>query len=90
MTKKRIIEQLRELRRWLGRLDKNLRYVEITDESFEALDAAIRAVRKQPDLVRLGKKGGEATKKKYGVAHLRRVGKLGGRPRKKRDETKRQ
>lgn len=89
MTKKRIIDLLRQLHGWLNypEPDPNVisRY-----ECRDALQLAILAVQKQPNFARLGKKGGESTKKKYGVAHLRRVGKLGGRPRKKRDETKRQ
>jgi hypothetical protein len=36
--------------------------------------------------VKSGQRGGKATKKKHGVAHFRKIGRSGGRPRKEEDE----
>ncbi len=38
---------------------------------------------KDQNAVKLGRKGGRSTKKKYGQEHYKKIGKLGGRPKKK-------
>ena len=35
-----------------------------------------------------GKKGGSTTKKLYGIEHYKKIGKLGGRPKKVKNEAK--
>jgi hypothetical protein len=51
-------------------------------EQEDALRIAIKTLQGLPDFGKLGRKGGLATKASHGPEYFRRIGKLGGRPKK--------
>jgi len=62
---------------------QNLRLRAATLDERAALEVAIDALKRQPDFQNIGRKGGLATKATHSPEYFRRIGKLGGRPKKK-------
>jgi hypothetical protein len=65
---------------------KNGGPVLIGAEAREALKYGIQVIHCQPDFQKLGRKGGLATKAAHKPDYFRRIGKLGGRPSKKKEQ----
>lgn len=57
----------------------------VTSLEAEAIRAGIEALNRQPDFQKVGRKGGLATKASHGPEYFRRIGKLGGRTKKKQN-----
>ena len=58
----------------------------VTSEEAEAIRTGIEALKHLPDFQKIGRKGGLATKATHDPEYFRRIGKLGGRPAKKKEK----
>ena len=65
---------------------RNLQRKTITPDECSSLEMAIDILERQPDFQQLGRKGGLATKAAHKPDYFRRIGKLGGRPKKTKPE----
>ena len=85
MKQSEAVKQLREaLRKFKARGTPQKEPAEAARELASKVDALLRTLN---EIKRQGRRGGEQTKKRYGKAHFKKIGKLGGRPR-KNPETK--
>lgn len=64
---------------------RNLQRGKITPDKCTALEMAIDILEGLPDFEKLGRKGGLATKATHKPDYFRRIGKLGGRAKKKQN-----